>query len=75
MLQNMRSQNAYLRPPADNVTQSNHYVNDRECNGLVQLSAIVSQSSSQNYGSVGEIYTTPQEIHKMKLMKLSKSES
>ena len=69
MLQNMRLQNVYLRPPADSVIQSNHYVNDGECNGLAQLSAIVSQLSSQNYGSIGEKYTTPQEINKMKLMK------
>ena len=69
MLQNMRLQNVYLRPPANSVIQSNHYVNGRECNGLVQLSATACQSSSQNYGSVGEKYTTPQEVNKMKLMK------
>ena len=69
MLQNMRLQNVYLRPPANSVIQSNHYVNGRECNGLAQLSATACQSSSQNYGSVGEKYTTPQEVNKMKLMK------
>ena len=69
MLQNMRLQNVYLRPPANSVIQSNHYVNGRECNGLAQLSAIACQSSSQNYGSVGEKHTTPQEVNKMKLMK------
>ena len=46
----------------NSVIQSNH-VNGGECNGLVQLSEIASQSSSQNYGSVGEKYTTPHEIN------------
>ena len=64
MLQNIRLQNnVYLSPPANSVTQSNHYVNDGEYNGLAQLSEIASSSSSQNCGSVGEQYTTPQEIN------------
>ena len=55
--------NVYLSPPANSVLQSNHYVNAAECNGLAQLSEIASQLSSQNYGSVGKQYTTPQEIN------------
>ena len=49
------------------MIQSNHYVNGGECNGLTQLSEIASQSSSQNYGSVGELYSTPQEINEKKI--------
>ena len=49
------------------MIQSNHYVNGGECNGLIQLSEIASQSSSQNYGSVGELYSTPQEINEKKI--------
>ena len=49
------------------MIQSNHYVNGGECNGLIQLSEIASQSSSQNYGSVGELYFTPQEINEKKI--------
>ena len=55
--------NVYLSLPANSVLQSNHYVNGAECNGLAQLSEIASQLSSQNYGSVGKQYTTPQEIN------------
>ena len=35
--------------------------------GLIQLSEIASQSSSQNYGSVRELYSTPQEINEKKI--------
>ena len=49
------------------MIQSNHCVNGGECNGLIQLSEIASQSSSQNYGSVGELYSTPQEINEKKI--------
>ena len=64
MLQNIRLQNSSvsLSSPANSVTQSNHYVNGGGYNGLGQLSEIVSQSTSKNYGSVGEQYTTPHEI-------------
>ena len=49
------------------MIQGNHYVNGGECNGLIQLSEIASQSSSQNCGSVGELYSTPQEINEKKI--------
>lgn len=65
MLQNIILQNnsVYLSPPANSIIQSNHYLNGGECNGLVQLSEITSQLSSQSYGSVGEKYTIPQETN------------
>ena len=65
MLQNIILQNnsVYLSPPANSIIQSNHYLNGGECNGLVQLSEIASQLSSQSYGSVGEKYTIPQETN------------
>ena len=59
----LQNNNIYLFSPANSVTQSNHYVNGGECNGLVQLNEIPSQTSSQNYWSVREQYTTPQEIN------------
>ena len=65
MLQSIKLQNnnVYLSPPANRVIKSDHYVNGRECNSLAQLSEIASQSSSQNYGFVGEQCTNSQEIN------------
>ena len=65
MLQNIKLENGniYFSPSAKNVIQSNHCVNGEKCNDLAQLSEIASQSSSQNFGSVGEQYTNPQGIN------------